>query len=188
MVGSSVNMQTYARTAYFSWDLEILLLTILFGVLAASAITDFKWKRIPNAFTLPAMAVSMLIHGLNSGISGFIFSIEGLFLGMALLIIFYIMGMMGAGDVKLMGAVGSILGPAGVFKAFLFTAIVGGIYALVVLAFNGQLIDFMKRIARSMKLSLLTRGPTLVPHEGKATPVLCYGVAIALGTSLSTVF
>jgi prepilin peptidase CpaA len=133
MVGSSVNMQTYARTAHFSWDVEILLLTILFGVLAASAITDFKWKRIPNAFILPAMAVSMLIHALNSGISGFIFSIEGLFLGMALLIIFYIMGVMGAGDVKLMGAVGSILGPAGVFKAFLFTAIVGGIYTVIIL-------------------------------------------------------
>ena len=80
---------------------------------------------------------------------------------MALLIVFYLMGMMGAGDVKLMGAVGSILGPAGVFKAFLFTAIVGGIYAVIVLAYHGQLAGFMKRIALSLKLSLLTRGPTL---------------------------
>ena len=71
------------------------------------------------------------------------------------------MGMMGAGDVKLMGAVGSILGPAGVFNAFLFTAIVGGIYALIVLAYHGQLVGFIKRFALSLKLSLLTRGPTL---------------------------
>jgi prepilin peptidase CpaA len=115
-------------------------------------------------------------------------SSEGLFLGMAFLIVFYFMGMMGAGDVKLLGAVGSILGPAGVFKAFLFTAIVGGIYALIVLAYHGQLVGFMKRIALSLKLSLLTRGPTLLPNEGKASPILCYGIAIAIGTSLSLVF
>ena len=98
------------------------------------------------------------------------------------------MGMMGAGDVKLMGAVGSILGPAGVFKAFLFTAIVGGIYSLVVLAYHGQLFDFMKRFALSAKLSLMTRVPALLPSEHKESPILCYGIAIAIGTSLSMVF
>ena len=109
-------------------------------------------------------------------------------MGLALLIMFYFMGMMGAGDVKLMGAVGSILGPAGVFNAFLFTAIVGGIYALIVLVYHGQIVGFMKRIAQSLKLSLITVRPTLVPNEGKATPILCYGIAIAIGTSLSMVF
>ena len=67
------------------------------------------------------------------------------------------MGMMGAGDVKLMGAVGSILGPSGVFQAFLFTAIIGGVYAIIVMAAKGQLMHFLKRIVLSLKLSLLTR-------------------------------
>jgi len=165
-----------------------VLLFILIVLLTLSTITDIKWKKIPNALTFPIMITGVIVHGYKGGASGLIYSMEGLFLGLALLIVFYFMGMMGAGDVKLLGAVGSILGPAGVFKAFLFTAIVGGIYALVVLAYNGQLAGFIKRFALSVKLSLMTRGPTLVPNEEKASPVLCYGIAIALGTSLSMVF
>ena len=161
---------------------------ILMGPLTLSAATDIKWKKIPNALTFPVMITGVIANGYKSGSSGVIYGIEGLFLGMALLIVFYFMGMMGAGDVKLMGAVGSILGPAGVFKAFLFTAIVGGVYAVIILAYHGQLVGFMKRIALSLKLSLLARGPTLLPNEGKASPILCYGIAIALGTSLSLFF
>ena len=169
-------------------DMDNVITHLLIGLLTLSAMTDIKWKKIPNALTFPAMIIGLFAHGFMSGVSGFLYSIEGLFLGLALLIVFYVMGMMGAGDVKLMGAVGSILGPAGVFKAFLFTAIVGGIYAVIVLAYHGQLVGFMKRIALSLKLSLLTRGPTLLPNEDKASPILCYGIAIAIGTSLSLVF
>ncbi len=57
-------------------------------------------------------------------------STGGLFLGVAFLLPVYLIGGMGAGDVKLMGAVGSILGPQGVFIAFLYSAIAGGLYAL----------------------------------------------------------
>ena len=142
-------------------NIGMMLLIILAALLMISAMTDIKWKKIPNALTFPVMLIGLFAHGFMSGASGFLYSIEGLFLGLALLIVFYFMGMMGAGDVKLMGAVGSILGPAGVFKAFLFTAIVGGIYAMIVLAYHGQLVGFMKRIALSLKLSLMTRGPTL---------------------------
>jgi prepilin peptidase CpaA len=166
-------------------DPLLLLLIFLLGV---SVITDTKWKKIPNGLTFPVMLIGLITHGLKSGASELIYSFEGLFLGLALLIVFYFMGIMGAGDVKLMGAVGSILGPAGVFKAFLFTAIVGGIYALIVLAYHGQLVGFMKRIALSLKLSLMTRAPTLLPNENKESPILCYGIAIAIGTSLSLFF
>jgi len=183
-------MKTFTGIESFSLDAEMLLIIILIGLLTLSAITDIKWKKIPNALTFPVMIIGLTVHGFKSGGSGFIYSIEGLFLGLALLIVFYFMGMMGAGDVKLMGAVGSIMGPAGVFKAFLFTAIVGGIYALFVLAYHGQLAGFMKRFALSVKLSLMTRGPTLVPNENesKASRALCYGIAIAAGTSLSILF
>ena len=181
-------MKTYAGIDNFSMDVEMLLLIILIGLLTLSAITDIKWKKIPNVLTFSAILTSFIAHGFKSGVSGLIYSFEGLFLGLALLIVFYFLGMMGAGDVKLMGAVGSILGPAGVFKAFLFTAIVGGIYAVIVLAYHGQLVGFMKRIALSLKLSLMTRGPTLLPNENKESPILCYGIAIAIGTSLSLFF
>ncbi len=121
------------RKIYYPMNMDVLLF-ILIVLLTLSVITDIKWKKIPNALTFPVMILGLIAHGFKSGYGGLIYSIEGLLLGIALLIVFYIMGMMGAGDVKLMGAVGSILGPAGVFKAFLFTAIAGGIYALILLA------------------------------------------------------
>jgi prepilin peptidase CpaA len=163
------------------------LYLLLACLLIVSAGTDFKYKKIFNAVTFPAMIIGIIVHGFKGGVSGVIYSIEGLFLGLALLVVFYVVGMMGAGDVKLMGAVGSILGPVGVFNAFLFTAIVGGIYALIVLAYHGQLLDFLKRMALSLKVSLLNRGPTLLPSENKESLVLCYGIAIAIGTLLSMV-
>ena len=113
------------------------------------------------------------------------FSSLGIVAGIGLLLVFYLFGMMGAADVKLMGAVGSFLGPSGVFQAFLFTALAGGIYAVVVLAVKGQLVSFIKRMTRSLYLSIAQRKPVLLPEEGQSLPVLCYGVAIAAGTVTS---
>jgi prepilin peptidase CpaA len=131
------------------------------------------------------MVYGLVCQTYLNGLDGFLFSVVGTVVGLGLLLLFYINGMMGAGDVKLMGAVGSILGPSGVFRAFLFTAIVGGLYALIVFALKGQLIRFFKRIVLSLNLTLMIRRLTLVPNEEKASPVLCYGIAIGVGTSFS---
>ena len=164
---------------------EIILPLLV--ILTAAAIYDLKYRKIPNILTLSTIVAGMVCHSWFSGLEGLLFSLGGTFLGMGLLIAFYLMGKMGAGDVKLMGAVGSILGPAGVFNAFLFTAIVGGIYAIIILLMRGGFTDAMNRLWQAMKLTFLTRSPT-APDENKTGPVLCYGIAIAIGTSLSMVF
>ena len=161
----------------------ILLLTIL----TIASICDAKYRKIPNMLSLSTIAAGFAYHSWLSGFQGFFFSLGGTFLGMGFLILFYLAGKMGAGDVKLMGAVGSILGPAGVFNAFLFTAIVGGIYAIILLLYKGRFAESMNRIWQALKLTVLTRSPT-APDEKKTGPVLCYGIAIAIGTSLSMVF
>lgn len=157
-------------------------------ILTIAAATDLQYRKIPNAVTIPAMLYGLICHTYLSGLNGFLLSAGGTVLGLGLLLFFYINSMMGAGDVKLMGAVGSILGPSGVFRAFLFTAMVGGVYALIVFALKGQLIRFLKRIVLSLELTLMIRRLTLVPDEDKASPVLCYGIAIGVGTSFSLFF
>jgi len=155
-------------------------------VLLIAALMDFSQYRIPNLLTFPAMLLGLLAHSYSSGFDGLFYSAGGLALGLGLLLVFYFLGMMGAGDVKLMGAVGSFLGPMGVFQAFLFTALAGGLYAVVVLALKGQLIRLFKRLWQSLYLSLAQRKPMLLPDAGaKELPVLCYGVAIAVGTTVS---
>lgn len=159
----------------------------LFVILTVAAIHDIRYRRIPNILTISTLLAGLFLHFWFSGYHGLLYSLGGAFLGMVLLAVFYLMGKMGAGDVKLMGAVGSILGPAGVFNAFLFTAIVGGIYAIILLLYKGHFADSMNRMWQALRLTFLTQSPT-APDEKKAGPVLCYGIAIAIGTSLSMVF
>jgi prepilin peptidase CpaA len=93
---------------------------------------------------------------------------------------------MGAGDVKLMGAVGVLLGPKGVFVAFLCTALIGGIYAVILLGLHGHLKESVKRYGTMLKTYIFTMSLVyLPPAKIVKMPVLPYGVAIALGTSLS---
>jgi len=159
---------------------------VLLIVLLVATLTDLSQRRIPNLLTYPAMLMGALVNSYQSGVDGLLFGMGGVALGLGLLLIFHLLGMMGAGDVKLMGAVGSFLGPMGVFQAFLFTALAGGVYAVIVLALKGQLIRFLKRLWQSLYLSIVQRKPMLLPDEGaKELPVLCYGVAIAVGTTVS---
>lgn len=159
---------------------------ILSAVLILALITDLRSQRIPNWLTFGAVFSGIAFNSLTHGLNGLLLSLAGLFLGVAILILFHLRGGMGGGDVKLMGAVGSLLGPKGVFAAFLATALIGGMYALMLLAIHGQLRKTLNRYWLILKTGLLTGKVFYVPpSEGEKKPRLRYGVAIALGTVLS---
>jgi prepilin peptidase CpaA len=168
---------------------DYFLIILLLFILTASAIIDFRVQRIPNLITFPTVIIALLFHFLAQGVDGLIFSTLGLATGIGLLIIPYMFGVSGAGDAKLMGSVGAVLGSKSVFTAFLFTAIVGGIYAIVLILFNKkqfnkkQFKGFFKKQLITLKLFILTREFIPDPiEENNKKPKLCYGVAIALGT------
>ena len=164
--------------------IDPILIIFLSSILIASAIIDLRVQKIPNLLTFPTIIVGLIYHLLANKWAGLLFSFEGLALGIAIFIIPYIMGGMGAGDAKLVGAVGAIIGPKGVLIASLFTAIAGGIYALIVFIFNIQYLkDFISRNALTMKAFALTRHFIPIPAgDSVEKPKLCYGVAIAIGT------
>jgi len=164
----------------------IILLSV---VLIIASVTDLRSQRISNRLTYSTMIFGLIYYSLTSGLAGFLQSVSGLSLGLVLLIAFYFLGGMGAGDVKLMAAVGSLLGPHGVFAAFLGTALIGGIYALLILAAKGYLPDTLKRFGLMIRTFFLTKKFIYIPppREEKA-PLLCYGVAISLGTLASVAY
>jgi prepilin peptidase CpaA len=165
-------------------NIPVMVCFIFLLVLAAAF--DLRQQRIPNALTVPIMTAGIIYWSCLGGVDGFMHGTGGLFLGIGFLILFYMMGMMGAGDVKLMGAVGSCLGPQGVFHAFLCSAIVGGVYALFVLARSRVLRQMAVRYGFMLKGYLVTGQLTyLSPAAEEKLPPLCYGVAISLGTILS---
>ena len=167
---------------------SIGLIPILFllVILPIAAMYDIRFHKIPNWLTFPTMVAGIAFYTCMAGSKGLIFSVEGLLLGTAFFMVFYVCAGMGAGDVKLMGAIGGILGPEGVFAAFLGTALIGGIYAMVLLKLHGRLKETVKRYGEILKVFFFTGKFIYLPPEGGTKlPVLSYGIAIAFGTLFS---
>jgi len=132
------------------------------------------------------MVIAFSYHGTMRGVDGLLFSLAGLAVGISIFLLPYLMGGMGAGDAKLMGAVGGMIGAKGVFFAFLCTAIVGVVYALVlILIHRTHFSGFLKKQMTTLWTFILTRKYIPDPIQtGQNRPKLCYGLAIALGTGL----
>jgi prepilin peptidase CpaA len=156
----------------------------LITLLALCAASDIWSNKIFNIVTVPFAISAVALHTFNNGLDGFLFSTAGMATGIALLVLPYLMGGLGAGDVKLMGAVGSFLGAKATLGGFLFIALAGGIYSLALILIRR---DVFKGFF-SEKLLVLSRVVTLrqyVPIETGNTgqkPRLKFGVAIAFGT------
>ena len=153
--------------------------------LLIAAINDLKYQKIPNLLNFSLAGTAIVFHTISSGLEGLLFSGGGLLLGIALFLPFYAFGGMGAGDAKLMGAVGAVVGAKGVFISALLTAIYGGIYALLLLLIYRQYgQSIFSRAWAVLKTFILTRQyvPMSTPNPIKKKPRLCYGIAIALGT------
>lgn len=160
-----------------------LFLVIL---VTTSAVIDLRTQKIPNFITLPAMLIALTYHSALDGLNGLLFSLAGIAIGIALLIIPYLMGGMGAGDAKLMGAIGGVLGAKAVIYAFFLTAAVGGIYALLLITiYRANFQGFLRKQYDILVSFILMRKyiPDTETSNG-IRPRLCYGLAIALGTGI----
>ncbi len=160
------------------------VLAILILALFIALITDIRSHKIPNWLTYPLIILAIISYSDVNGLQGLLFSAEGLGLGLAVLMPLYIVGGMGAGDVKLMAAVGAALGPVHLFYAFLCTAIAGGIYALILaLVKTGLLKQLVSRVNAAFCTVAIERDLHSPRFPGEMIGVkLYFGVAISLGT------
>jgi len=109
------------------------LLTVIatVAVVWLAAWVDLRTLKIPNALSVTGVAFGLLINVSDSGPPGLWQGLAGLGLGMALMLPGYLLHSTGAGDVKLMGAVGALLGPGRVLWALLFAALAAGFLAVL---------------------------------------------------------
>jgi prepilin peptidase CpaA len=107
-----------------------MLTCALLLVLGLASLTDLRQRRIPNALTLPTIGLGLLLHLALFGLDGLRESAQGAGLGFVMLFGLFALGWMGAGDVKLMAAVGALQGVEFVFYAALWGAVFGGVFAL----------------------------------------------------------
>ena len=101
-----------------------------------AAVTDV-WKfKVYNALTLPLLASGILYHGWHGHLGS---SLLGVLFGFGALIALHVIGGMGAGDVKLMAALGAWLGMPLTFYVFLASSLAAGVYALLLVAVTGKM-------------------------------------------------
>lgn len=89
----------------------------------AAAISDWRTQKLPNWLTLPAFIAALLFHLVTGGLGGLQFSLLGFASGFGFLLILWLVGGGGGGDVKLMGALGAWLGPMLTLQVFLVSAV-----------------------------------------------------------------
>jgi prepilin peptidase CpaA len=102
----------------------------LCAVLAVAVYSDVRSHRIPNTLTLLALVAGVALQFLWHGFSGMTSGLLGAGIGLGCFAPLYLLRAMGAGDVKLLAAVGAFLGPQGAFYAALFSLLAGGLGAI----------------------------------------------------------
>jgi prepilin peptidase CpaA len=112
----------------------------------AACVTDIRSRRIPNVLTFSAAVAALFFHTLTGQSAGFLRSVEGWFIGAAIFFVPFVLGGLGAGDVKLLAALGAWVGPLDVLWIGLYTGIAGGLLALVVASLKGYLAQAISNI------------------------------------------
>lgn len=151
------------------------------GVIAASVI-DIRTRRIPNVVTGAMLGAGLGLAA--AGVNGMTLGLAalGFLVGLGLMLPGHVLGATGAGDVKLMAAIGTLLGPGLAVNAFLFTAIAGGVLAFVVSVRRQRLAVTVAGTARLISMPSDARSEL---RGATSSSRFAYGPAIAVGSIIA---
>jgi prepilin peptidase CpaA len=96
----------------------------------AAGFTDLRWRRIPNWLTYPAAPIAVVLHAIAGRWPEAKLSLEGLALGLGLLLPFVLLRSLGGGDWKLVGALGAFFGPKSLLVVIFYTLLVNALMAI----------------------------------------------------------
>jgi prepilin peptidase CpaA len=152
-------------------------------LLVAGCVTDLRSRKIPNELVLAILVTGWLFALLASHDAGRALgmSVAGTAVGFGIWILFYIVGVIGAGDVKFFAAAGAWLGPEATWRAALVAALAGGVLAIVMLLMEKRLGAVIRRIALAASSRSLGVVPEQTVMPGEKHRHLPYGVALAIG-------
>ncbi|WP_077328396.1 A24 family peptidase [Virgibacillus siamensis] len=160
--------------------IDILLIIILL----ICVITDIRSRKIYNKIIYPALLFTFGFQLITDGWAGLGHSFIGFLIGFGLLLIPYMLGGMGAGDVKLLALIGAMKGGAFVFESFIYMALIGAVFAIGIILFRRGVFKSILYYISSLKQGVLLRGGI---SRGSLSATYPYGVAIAGGAFLCMV-
>jgi prepilin peptidase CpaA len=162
------------------------ILQLLLAVVALVAgVYDILYRRIPNWLVLSALLLAFLLNGFLYLGDGLLRSALGMALALLIYFPLYVLRGMGAGDVKLMAAIGALVGPANWFFIFVVSALLGGVLAVLLTLARGRFLKTMRNVGFMLWEMVHLRPPHLRSeeldiHSPKAVK-LPHGAVIALG-------
>ena len=147
----------------------------------AACIDDLRRRQISNWICGSALASGLVLQALQHGWRGIGSALLGTIAGAGVFAIFYLLGGMGGGDVKLMAGFGALLGAKKLLEAALWTAGCGGVMAMAVIVFG-----VLRDLVRQPKSSDSEAEPNSA-YASKKADSIPYAPAIAAGVWLSLV-
>ncbi|MDY0002224.1 MAG: A24 family peptidase [Polyangia bacterium] len=147
----------------------------------AAAILDLRTRLLPDWLTLGGMAVGLVLGLAVGGWDGLVSAFVGMVAGLAVFWLLCSLGMMGGGDVLLMGAMGALLGWPMAVMGLVYSALVGALLGLAVSAARGNLLRVFRNLWAALSSIFRPKKPR-VRLADLPTDELPYAVAIAIGS------
>lgn len=154
----------------------------------AAGYTDWRSRRIPNWLTVPGLLLGIAANALAGGWPGTKDSLLGAGLGLALLLPFVVIRALGAGDWKLVGALGACLGLRDLPTVLLVSVLVNGLIAIGMIIWKKRVLQTMRNFAHMLAavFTLHLPGPALTLDNPEAVKVP-FGVAVAIAVVFYTI-
>jgi prepilin peptidase CpaA len=158
---------------------------IAIGVAVIGCITDVRTRRIPNVLTFGAALAGLVYHAVWG--AGVLSSAEGWLVGAFAFIVPFALGGIGAGDLKLLAALGAWLGPHQAIWLVLYTGVAGGVIAVFVAVIHGYLRQALSNVWLLLAHWTVSGIRPLheISLEGSQGPRLAYAVPILVGTIMT---
>jgi prepilin peptidase CpaA len=160
----------------------VWLLTLAFTVCAGWL--DSRTRRIPNWLTVPGLLAGIGLHSIFNGWPGTLTALEGAGLGLLILLPLVLLRALGAGDWKLMGAIGALLGPAMLWLVLLASVFAAGVIAAFLVIRARRVRETLRNMGMLITgfLTFGLRAPSDISLDNPRLLKLPFGVAAAIGT------
>ncbi|MGA8437973.1 MAG: A24 family peptidase [Candidatus Sulfotelmatobacter sp.] len=162
-----------------------VVLGLAVALAVAAGYTDWRSRRIPNWLTVPGLLLGVVANTVFGGWSGLKTSLLGAGLGLLVLLPFVIVRALGAGDWKLAGALGAIVGPGVLVDLLVVSVLVAGVMALGLVIYKRRFKETLRNMGRLLASMATFRMPgPEVSLDNPQSLKIPYGVALALTTLL----
>jgi prepilin peptidase CpaA len=178
------------NTFSFAYEPWVYWIVSAFAIVAAYI--DGKELRVPNKLTFPMIIAGWVFSSVYYGVTGqgahwgLMWSLAGTAVGMLTLLPAYSIGGMGAGDVKMMGAIGAWVHSTITFNSFMLSAVIGAIIAVGMVIHAGEVRKHVDQFFFILNEIFLIRNPEklaeIAAERKPRMKLLPYGIPLAIGT------